>query len=131
MQMHEGVDRNYVDYSWNLNTTEESYNFNTFSNTILLAMAAAIGTTNQTIPAKATFNPASIDAKGPTKPTRPNPADCGVPLTEKSATGIAERIAVDKQGTKIIGCLNKFGIINFIAPRAMANVTPELFTFHE
>ncbi len=26
MQMHEGVDRNYVDYSWNLNTTEESYN---------------------------------------------------------------------------------------------------------
>ena len=131
MQMHEGVDRNYIDYSWNLNTTEESYNFNTFSNKILLAIAAAIGTTNHTIAAKATFNPASIEANGPTNPTIPNPADCGVPLTENSATGIAERIAVDKHGIKITGYLNKLGIINFIAPRAMANVTPELLTFHE
>ena len=61
-------------YSWNLNTTEESYNLRTFSkNKILLAIAAAIGTTNHTIAAKATFNPASIEANGPTNPTIPNP----------------------------------------------------------
>ena len=83
-----------------MKTTEESYSFNTFSNTSLLAIAAAIGTANHTIAANPTFNPASIEANGPTKPTRPNPADCGVPLTEKSATGIAERIAVDKHGIR-------------------------------
>src|SRR5699024_9788712 len=34
-------------------------------------------------------------------------------------------------GTKIIGRLNKLGIIIFIAPKAIAIVTPGLLTFHE
>ena len=40
-------------------------------------------------------------------------------------------IAVNRHGTKIIGFLNKFGIIIFIAPNAMAKVTPGLLTFQE
>lgn len=71
-----------------------------------------------------------MDASGPTKPTIPNPEDCGVPLIESSATGIAEMIAVNKHGTKIIGYLNKFGIMSFMAPKAIAKVTPDLFDRH-
>ena len=48
------------------------------------------------------LNPASIEARGPTKPTKPKPADWGVPLTLNKATAIAEIIAVVKVGTKII-----------------------------
>lgn len=75
--------------------------------------------------------PASMAANGPTRPTIPNPEDCGVPLMENSATGTAEMIAVNKHGTKIIGYLNRFGIMSFMAPKAIANVTPDLFTVHE
>lgn len=89
------------------------------------------GITNQLINNKAIFRPASIDAKGPTRPTKPNPAEAGVPEMENKATGIAEMAAVIKQGIRMIGFLNRFGIIIFIAPRAIAIVTPGLLIFHE
>lgn len=56
--------------------------------------------------------PASIEASGPTNPTKPKPADAGVPLTWNKATGMAETIAVIRVGSKIIGwilrCLHRF-----------------------
>ena len=77
------------------------------------------------------FKPASKEASGPTIPTTPKPAEAGVPETERSATGIAVITALSRHGTKIIGFLNKLGIIIFIAPNAIARVTPDLLTFHE
>ena len=77
------------------------------------------------------YLPASIEASGPTMPTRPNPADAGVPDTWNNATGIADTIAVISEGRRIIGCLNRFGIIIFIAPNAIAIVTPDLFVRQE
>ena len=46
-------------------------------------------------------------------------------------TGIAEIVAVNKQGIKIIGYLNKLGIIIFIPPKETASVTPDWLTFQE
>src|SRR5699024_5284016 len=63
--------------------------------------------------------------------SKPKPPEAGEPEIDIKATGTAEIIAVKKHGTKIIGRLNKLGIIIFIAPKAIAIVTPGLLTFHE
>lgn len=112
-----------VNYPKNSKTSLRSYNFKIFSNKIWPTKAATIGTTNQLINSRIILKPASNEANGPTNPTKPKPAEAGVPETENNATGIAEMIAVNRHGTKIIGFLNKFGIIIFIAPNATAKVT--------
>ncbi len=96
-----------------------------------VSKAAIKGTTSQHTKVRTRLNPASKEAKGPTKPTTPNPADDGVPEIENSATGIAEITALTKHGTRMIGFRNRLGIIIFIAPSAMAIVTPGLLTLHE
>ena len=48
---------------------------------------------------------------------KPNPADCGVPEMLNRTTGIAEIVAVNKQGIKIIGYLNRLGIIISCRPK--------------
>ena len=90
-----------------------------------------IGTTNQEKSKGKIPKPASNEASGPTSPTKPNPADCGVPEMLNRTTGIAEIVAVNKQGIKIIGYLNKLGIIIFIPPKETASVTPDWLTFQE
>jgi len=114
-----------------LKTTRLSNNFSIFSNSTLLSNAAAIGIAIQQSKTSGIANPASMAASGPTMPTIPKPADCGVPLIDNNATGIAEMIAVNKHGNRIIGCLNRLGIMIFIPPSAMAIVTPDLLTFQE
>lgn len=93
--------------------------------------AAATGTTNQLKTTRAGFRPASKEAKGPTKPTIPKPAEAGVPEIDNKATGIAVITALIRQGTRITGLRNRLGIIIFIAPHVMVIVTPDLLTFHE
>lgn len=87
--------------------------------------------TNQQRTTRKPFSPASKEANGPTSPTTPKPAEAGVPEIENRATGIAVITALTKQGIRITGFLNRLGIIIFIAPKAIAIVTPDLLTFQE
>ena len=48
-----------------------------------------------------------------------------------NATGIPDIAADNKNGNIVTGLANTEGIIPFIAPNAIATVTPGLLTFHE
>ena len=44
---------------------------------------------------------------------------------------MAEMTLVVNIGSRMIGWRKRFGIINFMAPKATAMVTPDLFVFQE
>lgn len=73
--------------------------------------------------------PASNEAIGPTAPTSPKPDEAGVPTNLNNGTVRELTVAVISIGIAITGCFRKFGIIIFIAPKAIAIGTPDLLAF--
>src|SRR3712207_3758746 len=86
--------------------------------------------TNQAMIMITILLPPASEAIGPTAPTRPKPDEAGVPIRLNIGTVKELTIAVIIIGIAITGCFKKFGIIIFIAPRAMAIGTPDLLTFN-
>src|SRR5699024_6955883 len=66
----------------------------------------------------------SNDAIGPTKPTKPNPDEAGVPTKLNIGTLNPLIAAVINIGIPIFKFNKKLGIIIFIAPKPIANGTP-------
>ena len=95
-----------------------------------MTKALANGKTNQTNSIIGSPKPGR-EAIGPTNPTRPKPPEAAVPLTLNIATGIAQTAALAKKANPITGRRKKFGIIIFIDPKAIANVTPGRLTLKD